>query len=237
MRKFYGYVSDKHYAVGCTGSTVYVYDKSGNELAAFKDIKYGYTAKLCPDKNLFVVKSTGAYFAVYSLDTLSLLHKIQYSNVNGSQDDGYCFSPDGAYFYNIERQNTSFNSVISVYDTSTFERVGMFLKEDRRTEPSHIEFGADGRIYVLGFLRGEDGVISDGFVSRFDGQGLTDLRVIPDKEYRYYRSFKSLELYGFTEKKKEMFAMVYPDEDLNGIAQKTLPLSELWEKYDSTINA
>ena len=231
MKKFVGYTSNGDYAVGCSGQTVYVYDRDGKELAAFKDIKYGYTAKFCPAKPLFVVKSTGACFAVYSTEPLGLIQKVRYSNVDASQDDGYCFSADGAYFYNVERQKTSLNSVISIYDTSHFERVRMVLNDDGQTEPSYIEAADDGQIYVLGFQRGEDGVVSSGFVSRFGDQGLCDLRVIPYQEYRYYSSFKALELHGFTEKKKKSFAMVYPDADMDSIAQTTLPLVELWERY------
>ncbi len=143
MRKFWGYISNEEYAVGCTGQTVFVYDREGKELAKFKDIKYGCMAMFSPDGKLFVVKSTGAYFGVYLLDTLRLIYKVKFSDVDGSQDDGYCFSADGKYFYNIERQKKSFNGAISVYTTSDFKRAAMFLDEDKYTEPSWIETGTD----------------------------------------------------------------------------------------------
>ncbi|MCI9319696.1 MAG: hypothetical protein HFH05_06405 [Lachnospiraceae bacterium] len=233
MRKFWGYISNEEYAVGCTGQTVFVYDREGKELAKFKDIKYGCMAMFSPDGKLFVVKSTGAYFGVYLLDTLRLIYKVKFSDVDGSQDDGYCFSADGKYFYNIERQKKSFNGAISVYTTSDFKRAAMFLDEDKYTEPSWIETGTDGWIYVLGFLRGEDGVICDGFISRFGDNGIEKLCVIPIAEYEYYRSFKKMESYGFTDKAKEMFLLKYTDADMGGIENTPLPLENLWRKYSN----
>lgn len=109
MRKFWCYVSNEKYSVGCTDQAVYVYNHAGEELAKFKDIRHGNRAILCPDQKCFVVKSTGAYFAVYSFEPLNLVRKVKCSNVDCSQDDGCCFSADGKYFYNIERQGTSTN--------------------------------------------------------------------------------------------------------------------------------
>lgn len=231
MRKFWGYTSNDSYAVGCNGQTIYVYDHEGKELTKFRDIKYVYNAKFYPGKNIFVAKSTGAYFAVYSLDTMSLLQKVKFSKVDASQDDGFCFSMDGKYFYNIERQGSSVHSVISVYDTSNYERIRMFLKEDHRTEPSYIEYDTDGQLFVLGFLRDDTGVICDGFISRFGDNGLTDLYTIPEKEYDDYCSFKNLELAGFAAKTKAMYASRYKDTDMTEIEKQTLPLAELWKKY------
>lgn len=231
MRKFWSYISNEKYSVGCTGQTVYVYDYAGNELAKFKDIKYAYESIFCSGKDILVVKSTGAYFAAYSLETLSLIKKVRFSNVDGSQDDGYCFSADGKYFYNIERQDRSTNHVISVYDTVTFERLEMFLKEERQTNPTFIEADDNGQLFVLGFLRGEDGVMSDCFVSKFNDNGLEEMCVIPEKEYDFYRNFKNLELKGFTDKAKEWSGFKYKGVDMTGMEKMKYPLSELWGKY------
>lgn len=204
MRKFWGYKSNGNFSAGCTGQTVYLYDGEGREIAKFKDIKYGYNPVFSPKGNILIVKSTGAYFWVYSLETLSLIKKVKFSNVDESQDDGYCFSADGRYFCNCERQGDSINSAISVYDTSDFERKAMFLDKDKRTEPKYIETDeGSGKMFVLGFLRGNDGVIREGFVSRFTDKGLDGIRVIPREEYDFYDNFKHLELSGFTEKAKE----------------------------------
>lgn len=235
MRKFWCYVSNETYSVGCTGQTVYVYDKEGKELAKFKDIKYGYKAVFSPTQNIFIVKSTGAYFAVYSLDTMSLIKKVKYSNIDASQDDGYCFSKDGTYFYNIERQKSSTNSAISIYDTSTFERVNIFLEDNQKIEPSYIEYDEHGQIYVFGFLRGDTGVISDGFVSKCNENGLEDVLTISKEDYEYYHNFKSLEIKGFTEKAKEWSGFKYKNVDMTGMENMKFPLSELWKKYKNIV--
>lgn len=227
MKKFWTYISNGRYSIGCTGQSVYVYDSDGMELARFRDIRYAYNAAFCPTKNIVLIKSSGAYFAVYSLDTLCLLKKIKYSDVDGAQDDGFCFSGDGRFFYNVERQGSSIHSVISVYDTATFERVNMFLKEDDRTEASFIECDAEDQIFVLGFFRGEEGVMTNGFVSKLDASGLAWPRVIPEEVFDFYWEFKSLELMGFTEKAKQWSGLKHK----NGIEHKRYPLSELWENF------
>ncbi|MCL2817623.1 MAG: hypothetical protein FWD39_04470 [Clostridiales bacterium] len=152
MPSFWGYTKNDKYAVGCTGQTVYVYDDSGKELARFKDIKYAYTPMFCPGDNTFIVKSTGGQLAVYSLDTMQLIRKFRFSEVDGSQDDGFCFSRDGKYFYNIERHIASYNSCLSIYETPSYNRIKQFFlsKEilcyhgdnplfEQKPELSHIE--------------------------------------------------------------------------------------------------
>ena len=110
MKNFWGFTTNGKYSVGCTGQTVYLYDKNGNELAKFKDIIYAYTPMISPDGTLFVVKSTEGRLAVYSLETFSLIKKFRFSKVDGAQDDGFCFSPNGKFFINIEHfwSNTTF---------------------------------------------------------------------------------------------------------------------------------
>ena len=230
MRNFWSYISNDQYSIGCTGQTVHVYDKEGSELAKFKDLKYAYNAAFCPTKNIFIVRATEAYFAVYSLDTLSLIKKIKFSRVNAAQDDGYCFSADGRYFFDIERHGDSTNSAIAVYDTEKFERRKLWLAEDKVTEPSYIESDSTGQIFVLGFLRGTKVCIRAGFVAKLGEQGLTELREIPEREYDYYRDYKSLELMGFTAKAKQWSGFVYRDVDITDIEKTKRPLAELWER-------
>ena len=233
MRKFWGYTFKGNYAAGCTGGTVYIYDFSGTELAKFKDIPSVYSSVFSPDGNLLVTRSTRAYFGVYSLNPLELKYKIRFSNVNGGQDDGYAFSKDSAYFYNIERQKSSTNHAISIYDTSTFERIAMFLENDNQIEPCYIEPDENGQLFVLGFLRGENGVINKGFVSKFDHSGLKELRELPEETFDFYSTFKHLELHGFTDKAKEWCGFDDDDDvDMNEIELKQYPLSELWEQYN-----
>ena len=103
MRSFWSYIKNDKYAVGCTGQTVYVYDNAGAELAKFRDIIYAYMPMFFPNQNKFLVKSTDGRLAVYSLDELRLIKKFRFSKVDCAQDDGFCFSRDGRYFYNLER--------------------------------------------------------------------------------------------------------------------------------------
>lgn len=231
MKKFLSYVSNGKYSVGCTMQAVYVYDSEGKEIAKLKDIKYGYRAVLSPSSDIFIVKSTGAYFAVYSLETLSLIKTVKFSNVDGSQDDGYCFSPDGKLFYNIERQKKSTNSAISVYDTESFERIKMLLDNDNKTEPTFIEPDERDGLFVFGFLRGDNGVMRCGFVSRLGDNGLEDIREISREDYDFYHNFKNLEIKGFTDKAKENSGFNYLKVDMTGMENKKYPLSLLWEKY------
>lgn len=237
MRKFWSYISNGEYFVGCTGETVYIYDANGGELARFKDIKYAYHPIFSPEGNTLLVKSTGAYFAVYSLYTLSLKHKIRYSNVDGSQDDGYTFSLDGAHFYNIERQNNSCNSAISVYDTSNFSRINIYLAEDEDINPDFIEYDKTGNLFVLGFCRGENGVFCHGFIAKFsEAQGLTDTYKLSYDDYRFYHNFKNLERSGFTDKAKQWSGFFYDGVDMTGMENQKYPLFELWEKCKANQN-
>ncbi|MBS3948504.1 MAG: hypothetical protein KGZ57_09470 [Dethiobacter sp.] len=64
MRKFVGYINNDRFAIGCTGQSVYVYDDMGNELKKFNDITYAYTPLFCPEKNIFIVKSTAGKLAL-----------------------------------------------------------------------------------------------------------------------------------------------------------------------------
>lgn len=222
MPSFWSYIKNEKYAVGCTGQTVYVYDSNSVELAKFKDLKYAYTPMFSPDGKTLIVKSTEGCLAVYDLDELELIKKFRFSKVAEAQDDGFCFSNDGRLFYNIERQNNSCNSCISVYDTTDFKCVGQYYANDSKFEPSHIECDND-RLFVLGFTRNDKGVFDCGFVAMFNGEELQELRYITETDYRYYWDYKRLELSGFTAKSIEWSEIKEPDK-------KAKPLSELWEK-------
>ena len=87
MPSFWSYIGNDRFNIGCTGQTVYVYDKAGKELARFKDLIYAYLPVISPRGDHFVVKTTDGRMAVYSLETLSLVKKFRYSKVDGAQDD------------------------------------------------------------------------------------------------------------------------------------------------------
>ena len=201
MKKFWSYIENDQYSIGCTGQAVFVYDKSGNELAKFKDLPYAYKPAFSPLGNIFVVKTTEGRLAVYSLESLSLIKKFRYSKVDGAQDDGFCFSSDGKYFINIERQGDELHSAISVYNTADFTRASQLLLGDRMTA-SHIE-PADGEYYILGYMRGADGVMSDCYVGKFANNEIKDIQMISEQEHEFYTNYLNLKLMGFTEKAYE----------------------------------
>ena len=93
MKNFWGYYENENYAVGCTGGSVYVYNRDGEELARFRDLTYAYTAKFMPGTNIIVVKTTEGHLAVYNLEQLQLVKKI-FITGTGAQDHGFAFSRD-----------------------------------------------------------------------------------------------------------------------------------------------
>ena len=227
MKKFWSYIENDEYGVGCTGQTVYLYDKNGTELKKFKDLPYAYKSAFSPLGNIFVIKTTEGRLAVYSLDTLSLIKKFRYSKVDGAQDDGFCFSSDGKYFINVERQGDSLHSAISVYDTNNFMRISQLLFGDKVTA-SHIEL-TDDEYYVLGFMRGDDGVLSDCYVGKFANNEIKDVKIISEREYEFYNDYLDLKLMGFTEKAYEWSHF---EISLDKLRSAGYSLAKLWKYYN-----
>lgn len=226
MKKFWSYTDNGKYCVGCTGQTVYLFDKNGRELAKFKDLPYAYKAAFSPLGNIFVVKTTEGRLAVYSLDDLTLIKKFRYSRVDGAQDDGFCFSPDGRYFINVERQGDSLHSAISVYDTSDFSRLSQLMLGDTMTV-SHVEF-TGGECYVLGFMRTDEGVASGHCVGKLVDGKIRDIRIISPEEHGFYHGFLDLKIMGFTEK---AYAWSYFKESLEELKSASHSLFDLWSSY------
>ena len=227
MKKFWSYIENDKYGVGCTGQTVYLYDKNGTELAKFKDLPYAHKPAFSPNSNIFIVKATEGRLAVYSLDTLSLIKKFRYSKVDGAQDDGFCFSPNGKYFINVERQGDSLHSAISVYDTNNFTRVSRLLLGDKVTA-SHIE-SVNDEYYVLGFMRGDDGVLSDCYVGKFANNEIKDIKIISEREHEFYNNYLDLKLMGFTEKAYEWSRFEISLDKLRSAGHS---LANLWKYYN-----
>ena len=198
MRKFIGTATNDNFTVGCTGQTVYLLDKDGNEIAKFKDIIYAYTPILSPDNKLLVVKSTVGMLAVYSLETFSLVKKFRFSKVDGAQDDGCCFTTDGKSFVNIERHKDALHSAICTYDTSDFSLVKQVSFDDY-TALNYIECDeSTNTFYVLGYMRDADKVFDYGFVAAFTENELCNVTPITTKEYELYNEYKHMELMGFS---------------------------------------
>ena len=231
MKKFWGYAFNEEFSVGCTGQTVYLYDKDYNEIGKFKDITYGYTPMISPNGKIFVVKSTEGRLAVYSLETHSLIKKFRFSKVDGAQDDGFCFSPDGKFFINIERQKDDLHSAISVYNTFDFSLVKqLLLGNDMMLD--HIEFDKiTNKYFISGFIYNDDGDFNSNFVAELNDLQIQNITVIPEDEYDIYRHYKDLELMGFTEKAYEWMLHRH-DGRLDEFKNMNLSLAKLYKIYN-----
>lgn len=206
MRKFWGFCKNESYSVGCNGATIYIYDSNGNELTKFKDFPYAYTAAFKPNSNIIAVKSTEGFLGFYDLDSLSLIKKITITR-HGAQDEGFAFTPDGKYFYNIEKPVNSCQTQLGIYDAESFEKVRTLFTNERKMILDDLEFDiGTGIVYVLGFMRDRfDKVFDYGFVGKLDFEhgSVIDLHALDKKQYYYLRWYKSWEREGFTEKSFE----------------------------------
>lgn len=197
MKSFMSYIKGEKYDVGCTGGAVCVYDKDGQELKVFKGLKNAYDVAFVPNTNNIVVKTAEGTLAVFSLDRMSLLKKIRFSQSAG-QEYGFCFSKDGKLFYNIE-VIFGIRTQLTVYDTATFTPIKKLFDWDEKNFLNFIETYEGG--YVLfGYERGADGVFSHGFAAQFDGEKIIRKSQIALKDCDYVRWYKQAELRGFTKK-------------------------------------
>ena len=218
-------ISNGEYSVGTTGQTVYLYDKDGNELKRFKDIIYAYTPMFSPDGKIFVVKSTDGRLAVYSLESCSLIKKFRFSKFDAAQDGGFCFSPDGKYFINLENHgDDGLIWAVTVYDTKDFSVVSRTYLGDLAL--SYIEYDhKTAEYYCIGCTPGVEG--SD-FVAKYKNNEITDIRNYPKKDWDFNISYFDLKQHGFTEKNYEWS---YMKESLDELKLMNLSVAELYEKY------
>lgn len=234
MKQFWSDITDGQFRVCCTGQTVYVYNAQNTELARFKDLPYAYTAAISPKGDIFVIKSTDGRLAVYSLSDLQLLRKFRFSKVNGAQDDNFCFSPDGARFYHIERHGDSCKTALSVYHTPDFSLEKRLFADDTRMVLSTIEYDtAADSYYLLGFCRGQKGAAERYFVGRLGSDDtLTDTVRLSEREYDFYHAYCSLRQMGFTEK---AFAWSPLKNDFlcdaESLRNRKHSLAKLWAHY------
>ena len=226
---FWSFIGNDSYNIGCTGQTVYLYDKQGVELARFKDLTYAYTAAISPKNDLFVVKSTAGRLAVYSFDPPALIKKFRFSKVDGGQDDNFCFSADGSELHNIERQTDVLKTALSIYDTKDFSLKRRIFDSDRSIVLTGIENEkeTDG-FYLLGYLRGKFGVAENCFVGKLNGAELRDVVYVTEEDHMFFLSYLGLRMSGFTQKK---YAWSYMDGDLKELKDADLHLSTLWKRY------
>jgi len=231
MKKFWSYITNEKYAIGCTGGTVYVYDSEGRELVKFKDMRYAYVPLFNPVRNEFVVKSTEGRLAYYSLDELKLIKKFRFSKIDGAQDEGFCFSKDGKYLYNLETHIVSTNTGLTVYDINDFSIVRTFEIEDERLFFTQIQCDNEtGEIYLLGIKR-NDLHIADFqnvyFAAKLGEYELEDIVYISEEVYRYYSWCIALEMTGFSEKAFEWWI-----DASERNKYKSVKIKELIEQYD-----
>lgn len=204
MRKFWGFYINEKYSIGCNGGTVYVYDSNGKELAKFKDFPYAYKAAFKPNSNIIAVKSTAGYLGFYNLEQLSLIKRVIASR-QGAQDEGFAFSPDGNFFYNIEKPIRSTRTQLGIYETESFSKVDTLFADDQKMFLECLELDIEtNTCYVLGFMRDNNGILDYGFAGIFnhEKQTIENIRKIGD-EYGYLHAYKCWELSGFTEKSLE----------------------------------
>ncbi len=229
MRNFVGYTENENFKVGCTGQTTYVYDKDGKELARFKkDILYGYRPMFKPNSNIIIVKSTMDKIAVYDLDILSLVKKFRFvpTGEEGAQDHGMCFSKDGRLFYNIENR-VGLQTCLAIYNTENFELIRRLFENNEKQSLQFIECDEEsGNIYILGYMRDDNGILHQPFVAQFENDKLINQTNLSKEEYRYVHGYKDIEIYGFTQEKKEWSSLKYHGYDLTDIENKKIRLAE-----------
>lgn len=201
MRSFEGYATNGKFSVGCSGASVYIYDQEGNELKRFKDFPYAYHAVFCPGKNVVIVKSTDNWLGFYDLDALCLLKKIPVGKKGKRsqcvQDGGFCISPGGDKFLNIE-QYIGLTDHIVVYGLSTYEEIERYPFSSRYYL-KHIEYSEQENSYLLlGSDREKD--YDSEFIAKFkDGRIYDEVYLSPD-EYCDLLDYKNIEISGFTKK-------------------------------------
>ncbi len=201
MSKFWSYISNGQYSVGCTGQTVWLYDNNGAVLSKFNDLPYAYLPVFSPDGKRLVVKSSEGRMAVYSLGDRKLIKKFRYSKVDAAQDNNCCFSPDSKRLYNIEQYPEVGMTRLSVYNTEDFTVKTRISDIDQKIILNYIEYDQlTDRYYLLGYERNNQLIADHFFVTFLNGENLADKRYIPEKEWWFLLGFKALQGMGFTEK-------------------------------------
>ena len=231
MRNYWSLIGNDKYNIGCTGQTVYLFDKHDAEIAKFKDLPYAYASGISPRGDVFVVKTTEGRLAVYSFSPPALIKKFRYSKVDGSQDDNFCFSSDGKEFFNIERQIDSCKTALSIYDTKDFSLKKRILDNDFSRVLTGIDLETETEtVFLLGFIRNRDGIASEYFVGKLRGDELDDVVSITDREHDFYERYLRLKMLGFSDK---AYRWSYFDMELEKLKNADHSLAKLWRYYRS----
>lgn len=208
MSIIYTKVSNDNFTVCCMGQTVYVYKKSGSELARFTLVKADF-AVLSPNGDIFAVKSKDGCLALYSFNELARTATLKFNDKDTQKDKGMCFSADGEKLYSVEYGANG--SVIAVYDMNgdTTEKLAF-----DGAEITHIEF--DGVLFAIGTEGEKYFVAKDG-----------EKKYISAEDYDYYYNYKCAEIRGFTSAAMECYL-----PKVENIEDGKTSLSELWEKTE-----
>lgn len=189
---------------------MYLYDGEGRELARFKDLRYAPRGAFQPGTNIFVLRSTEGRLAVYDCDERKLLRKWNFSKIHYAQDDGFCFTPDGRYFLNIERSPTEYRSRLAVYETEKFTLVKYLFEEKENVSLSGILYDESrDQVQLLYFTRDAEGCRDQCYVGVVVEDRLEPFcRVSPDA-FDFLASWMELRICGFTEKAMEWSGLHY----------------------------
>lgn len=228
MRKFVTYVTNGEYSIGCTGQTVYLFERNNIELAKFRDLKYAYHAVFSPKGNVFAVRSNEGRLAIYNLAERRLMLKFRYAKGKDGeqpQDANGCFSADGERFYIIVYRADLCSSLL-IYRTSDFS-LEKRLFDDGNMVLSYIEYDAETeKYYLLGFFRNAPHGNNSYFVGRLDGDSLVDIAYISESEHEFYQQYKEFEATGFTS--KSACSIPY---DIDNLKESKHTLARLWLHY------
>ncbi len=235
MKNFVGYIKNDRFEIGCTGQTVYVYDKGGNELAKFKDLKYAYKSFISPKGDIFVVKSGEGCMAVYSLDPIRLITKFRFAKKDDPQDYNCCFSQDGSLFYSVDyTYQDGFVSYLSIYDTKEFVLKKRIFGKEQNIHPLRLERDPQtGKIYILfkSLLPHISHLARDRFVALLSEEVIQDRILITEDEEDFYYWCGVLSDEGFTKFSKRFSGLSKYDIDLEHMEEdKKYTLSYLWTK-------
>lgn len=186
MRKAYSIYDNGKYKVCMTG-TLWIYDSKEELVGRFTETPYSYEGAFVPGTNLFVSRTNECHIVVYDLDKMEMVRKIKTSNTDAAESDGFCFSPDGKYFYCIEAHwNDWLSRQLSIYSVPDFERIKTYFADQKKIFLEFIESDASGDYYVIGYDRegvktSQGGVRTLHFTGRLVNGSIVDKREYSDK--------------------------------------------------------
>lgn len=221
MVKAWGNCDNDKYKVRCNGHTVWVYSAETEELITrFRGFPYTYVAKFKPGTNDIVVKSSDGYLGFYDLDKRILLKKIRFGGDSG-QDEGFAFSTDGKWLYNIEDIDPHPMQLLTRYDTTSFKSE-VILELDRRYGTlTNIEITETGDIYLL-FV---------DCVCMLNNNSIERMHPISLSTYHTFSKYLDWKDTGFSEKAARW---ILKEKEKKLFQEKTFSLEELFMSQEAS---